>query len=113
MEDHQEMLQDEDTQSAVKDKNADNMRIQDDTQWAFGDPAAKDRRMRIPDDPDVRDQFLQAFREMIDAGSEAGYATQGPAGAPRFPSTIVVAGRVYGLSCRCNGRLEGHDLQAR
>ena len=43
MEDHQEMLQDEDTQSAVKDKNADNMRIEDDTQWAFGDPAAKDR----------------------------------------------------------------------
>ena len=68
MEDHQEMLQDEDTQSAVKDKNADNMRIEDDTQWAFGDPAAKDRRMGIPDDLDVRDQFLQAFREMIDAG---------------------------------------------
>ena len=83
MEDHQEMLQDEDTQSAVKDKNADNMRIQDDTQWAFGDPAAKDRRMRIPDDPDVRDQFLQAFREMIDAG-------KGSRGQPRsrFPSCM-------------------------
>ena len=68
MEDHPEKLQDEDKKSAVKDKNEDNMRIQDDTQWAFGDPAAKDRRMRIQDDPDVRDSFLQAFREMIDEG---------------------------------------------
>ena len=59
MEDHQEILQDEDKKSAVKDKNEDSMRIQDDTQLAFGDPAAKDRRMRIPDDPDVRDQFLR------------------------------------------------------
>ena len=58
MEDHQEKLQDEDKKSAVKDKNEDNMRIQDDTHWAFGDPDDKDRKMGIKDDPDVRDQFL-------------------------------------------------------
>ena len=87
MEDHPEKLQDEDKKSAVKDKNEDNMRIQDDTQWAFGDPAAKDRRMRIQDDPDVRDSFLQAFREMIDEGKgSSDYKNMLVEGLPRVPS---------------------------
>ena len=87
MEDHQEKLQDEDKKSAVKDKNEDNMRIHDDTQWAFGDPAAKDRRMRIQDDPDVRDSFLQAFREMIDEGKgSSDYKNMLVEGLPRVPS---------------------------
>ena len=81
------MLQDEDTQSAFKDKNEDNMRIQDDTHWAFGDPAEKDRKMRIKDDPDVRDQFLQAFRDMLVEGEGRSYyknmLVEGP---PRVPS---------------------------
>ena len=87
MEDHQEILQDEDKKSAVKDKNEDNMRIQDDTQLAFGDPAAKDRRMRIRDDPDVRDQFLLAFREMMDEGKgSSDYKNMPVEGLPRVPS---------------------------
>ena len=65
MEDHQEILQDADKKSAVKEENEDSMRIQDDTQSAFGDPAAKDKHMGIRDGPDPRLQFLQEFREMI------------------------------------------------
>ena len=45
MEDHQEILQAEDKKSAVKEENEDSMRIQDDTQSAFGDPAAKDKHI--------------------------------------------------------------------
>ena len=43
--------------------------------------------MRIPDDPDVRDQFLQAFREMIDAGKGSpDYKNMLVGGLPRVPS---------------------------
>ena len=91
------MSQDDDTQTAFKDKKDDNMRIQDDTHWAFGDPDEKDRKMgikdthwafgdpdekdrnlRSKDDPDVRDEFLQAFRDMVGEGLPRGPSGKDP-----------------------------------
>ena len=81
------MWQDEDTQTAFKDKHEANMRIQDDTHRAFGDPAEKDSKMRIQEDPDVRDQFLLAFREMLDEGDgRSDNKNMLVEGLPRVPS---------------------------
>ena len=81
------MWQDEDTQTAFKDKHEANMRIQDDTHRAFGDPAEKDSKMRIQEDPDVRDQFLLEYREMLGEGDgRSDNKNMLVEGLPRVPS---------------------------
>ena len=105
------MSQEEDTQTAFNEKKDDNMRIQDDTHrafgdpdekdrkmgikethWAFGDPDEKARKMRIKDDPDVRDQFLQAFRDMVGEGMPRVPSGTDPpvSNPPALPDTYYV-----------------------